>query len=216
MKTPEFRQKVEIMREQVLDRARNDARRTLDQARKQAEEWREEQLEALQKQIDLIQRNARTRAEEIRLRQIGAARREKNREILRTRSRLIGEATHQLGEALNRLRERDIYPALLKGLLDEAMEEMQDTREIRILLSSVDRPRMEELLVFARERFPQISFREGSEPAPITGGLWLISGDGTRRTAADWETRVQDLMPLLAERLNPLLQEAAGEGPGPS
>lgn len=205
MSTPEIRQKLEAMREQILDKASHDGQYALDQARERAAAWRIEETERLEKQTELILRNAGTRAEEIRLRQTGAAERERNREILRTRNRLIREAARMLGEELANLRERETYPGVLRGLLVESMEGMTGVEDVRVLLAAPDQHLAPDLVDFARKLFPDVTITAGEEPAPIPGGLWLISGDGRRQVNADWDARVQELLPILAERLGPLL-----------
>lgn len=205
MSTPEIRQKLESMREHILDQALHDSRAILDQARAKAAAWRLEETERLEKETELILRNARTRAEEMHLRQTGAAEREGNREILRSRNRLIREAGRMLGEELTNLRQHDTYPAILRGILAESMEGMTGVDEIRVLLAAEDRHLSPDLINFAGKLFPDVHFEAGIEPAPISGGLWLLSGDGKRQTHADWDAKAQELLPLLAERLGPLL-----------
>lgn len=205
MSTPEIRQKVEAMREQILDKALHDGQYALDRARDSAAAWRREETARLEKETELVLRNARTRADEMRLRQTGAAERERNREALRTRNRLIREASRMLSEGLTNLRERESYPAILRGLLVESMEGMTGVDEIRILLAAPDQHLCKDLTDFAGRLYPGVRFVPGEDPAPISGGLWLLAGDGKRQVNADWGAKVQELLPTLAERLAPLL-----------
>jgi V/A-type H+-transporting ATPase subunit E len=205
MNDAEARRKLEAMREYILDTAGYEARSIVEDAQKKAEEWRKEEAERLEREADLVLRNARSRADEIRLRQTSAAERERSRQVLRFRNKLIHDAARMLVDHLRDLRNSEEYPAILKGLLAESMEAMGGIDEVRILLADKDIHLGDELLNYAKKVWPGVSFIVEPEPAPISGGLWLISGDGSRRVNADWDARVQDLIPVLADRLGQVL-----------
>ncbi len=205
MNDAEARRKLEAMREYILDTAGYEARSIVEDAQKKAEEWRKEEAERLEREADLVLRNARSRADEIRLRQTSAAERERSRQVLRFRNKLIHDAARMLVDHLRDLRNSEEYPAILKGLLAESMEAMGGIDEVRILLADNDIHLGDELLNYAKKAWPGVSFIVEPEPAPISGGLWLISGDGSRRVNADWDAKVQDLIPVLADRLGQVL-----------
>lgn len=205
MTSPENRQKLEKMREHILDRALNEGRHALEQAREKAEAWRRGETERLEKETELILRNAASRADEMRIRQTGAAERERNRQAMRSRNQFVHEAARLLGEELDALRGGKNYPAVLRGLLAEAMEGMAGIDEVRIILAAEDKRFRDGLLSFSGKLYPDVRFSAETDSSPISGGLWLLSGDGRRQVNSDWKTRVQDLLPLLAERLGPLL-----------
>jgi V/A-type H+-transporting ATPase subunit E len=205
MNDAEARRKLEAMREYILDTAGYEARSIVEDAQKKAEEWRKEEAERLEREADLVLRNARSRADEIRLRQTSAAERERSRQVLRFRNKLIHDAARMLVDHLRDLRNSEEYPAILKGLLAESMEAMGGIDEVRILLADKDIHLGDELSNYAKKAWPGVSFIVEPEPAPISGGLWLISGDGSRRVNADWDARVQDLIPVLADRLGQVL-----------
>lgn len=205
MNDAEARRKLEAMREYILDTAGYEARSIVEDAQKKAEEWRKEEAERLEREADLVLRNARSRADEIRLRQTSAAERERSRQVLRYRNKLIHDAARMLVDHLRDLRNSEDYPAILKGLMAESMEAMGGIDEVRILLADQDIHLGDELLNYAKGAWPGVSFIVETEPAPISGGLWLISGDGSRRVNSDWDARVQDLLPVLADRLGQIL-----------
>lgn len=205
MNNPEIRQKLETMREHILDKAIHEGRHALEQAREKADAWRKGETERLEKETDLILRNARTRADEMRIRQTGAAERERNRQGMRSRNQFIHEAARLLGEGLDGLRDRKDYPVILQGLLVEAMDGMTGVGEIRLILAAADQPLFDDLVSFAKKAYPGIRFVPEKGTSPISGGLWLLSGDGRRQVNSDWKSKVQEMMPLLAERLGPLL-----------
>jgi V/A-type H+-transporting ATPase subunit E len=205
MNDAEARRKLEAMREYILDTAGYEARSIVEDAQKKAEEWRKEEAERLEREADLVLRNARSRADEIRLRQTSAAERERSRQVLRFRNKLIHDTARMLVDHLRDLRNSEEYPAILKGLLAESIEAMGGIDEVRILLADNDIHLGDELLNYAKKAWPGVSFIVEPEPAPISGGLWLISGDGSRRVNADWDARVQDLIPVLADRLGQVL-----------
>jgi V/A-type H+-transporting ATPase subunit E len=205
MSDAETRRKLEAMREYILDTAGYEARSIVEDAQKKAQEWRTEEAERLEREAELILRNARLRAEEIRLRQTSAAERERSRQAMRYRNKLIHDAARMLADRLRDLRNREDYPAVLRGLLAESMEAMGGINEVRILLAEKDIHLGKDLVEYARKAWPGVKFTVGPEPAPISGGLWLISGDGSRRVNADWDAKVQDLLPVLAERLGQVL-----------
>jgi len=43
------------------------------------------------------------------------------------------------------------------------------------------------------------------DPARSVGGLWLATEDGRRQVGADWQTKVNELADVLANRIMPLL-----------
>ncbi|MDO9508662.1 MAG: V-type ATP synthase subunit E family protein [Thermovirgaceae bacterium] len=205
MNNPETRQKLETMREHILDNAILEGRHVLEQSREKADTWRREEMERLEKEADQILRNARIRADEMRLRQTGAAERERNRQTMRSRNHFIHEAARLLGEGLDGLRSRKNYPAILRGLFGESMEGMTGVEEVRIILAAADQSLCDDLIAFAEKLYPDIRFVTEKKPSPISGGLWLLSDDGKRQVNSDWEAKVQELIPVLAERLGPLL-----------
>lgn len=205
MNDAEISRKLETMREHILDKATLEGRHILEQAREKADAWRKAETERLEKETEIILRGARSRADEMRLRQTGAAERERDRQSMRSRNQFIHEAARLLGEELNSLRNRKNYPAVLRGLLVEAMEGMTGVEEVRILLAAADKSLCDDLVSFAGKLYPDVRFIAETKSSPISGGLWLLSGDGKRQVNSDWETKVQELLPLLAERLGPLL-----------
>lgn len=205
MNNAEISRKLETMREHILDKANLEGRHILEQAREKADAWRKVETERLEKETELILRGARSRADEMRLRQTGAAERERDRQAMRSRNQFIHEAARLLVEELNDLRSRKKYPAILRGLLVEAMEGMAGVKEVRILLAAGDKSLCDDLFSFAGKLYPDTRFVAEKGTSPISGGLWLLSGDGKRQVNSDWETKVQELLPLLAERLGPLL-----------
>jgi vacuolar-type H+-ATPase subunit E/Vma4 len=205
MNSPETRRKLKTMREHILDKALSEGRYVIEQSREKAETWHRGEIERLDRETELILRNAHARADEMRLRQTGAAERERNRHTMRSRNHFIHEASRLLGEGLENLRERESYPDILRGLFAESMEGMTGVGEIRILIAAADQSLGEDLLSFARKLYPEIRFVAETAPSPISGGLWLLSGDGRRQVNADWKAKVQELLPVLAERLGPLL-----------
>ena len=99
-------EKLNALRDLILDRA--DGQRTvlLREARQEADAWVAQETEKLAREAELVVQDARNRSEDIRRRQILTAERERSTETLRLQNRLLGEALGMLQDELVKLRER--------------------------------------------------------------------------------------------------------------
>ena len=79
----------------------------LEKARREAENLAREQGERIAREEELVLREAASRAESIRRRQVMSAEREKTADALRLQNRLMTEAVSMLEEEFTRLRERE-------------------------------------------------------------------------------------------------------------
>lgn len=192
------------LRDHIVDRAHMESHSLLETVKKDVTAWRSQETEKLDAETDLLLRDARSRAEEIRRRQIAAAEREKTRERLRVQNRLLQDAVGMLEEELISLREREDYGKILRGLLSEALENLGTGGAFRLRLASVDAAYGKELEnAMAGRKDIRVFF--DAEPAPISGGLSLVSEDGKIHVLADWRVKAQEMTEMLAQRLLPLL-----------
>ena len=115
-------EKLIALRDLVLDKAEAEADLIVRKAQEEADSKLREELSRIDQEVELILSEARSRAEEVRRRQIIAAEREVAREKLRLQNRLLSEAKTMLLDELISFRERDDYQLILVGLLLEAEE----------------------------------------------------------------------------------------------
>ena len=185
-------EKLNALRDLILDRA--DGQRTvlLREARQEADAWVAQETEKLAREAELVVQDARNRSEDIRRRQILTAERERSTETLRLQNRLLGEALGMLQDELVKLRERGDYPQILAGLILEA-------------LAAAGADLGDQVVWMAKTERPGLDLSFDPSPAPILGGLWLASEDGRRQVNADWHQRAREMADELAGRLMPLL-----------
>ncbi|WP_029166345.1 V-type ATP synthase subunit E [Aminiphilus circumscriptus] len=192
------------LRDHIVERAHMESHALLETVKKDIATWYSREAEKLDTEVDLLLRDARSRAEEIRRRQIAAAERERVRERLRVQNRLLQDAQGMLEEELASLREREDYDSILLGLLKETLEHLGTGGSFRFRLASADG-------VHGKALEKAVSGIEGvtvsfdPEPAPISGGIFLVSEDGKVHVLADWHVKAQEMTETLAQRLLPLL-----------
>ena len=172
-------EKVNNLRDIILNRAGDERKSNLARGHKDAEAWLARENEKLQHEVDLVLQDARKRAEDIRRRQILSAERDKSTETLRLQNRILSEAMGRLQDKLVRLRDREDYADILAGMCIEAAE-----------MLGVKTP---------------LKLRLAADPAPILGGCWVITADGHKQVDMDWQSVTQEHADTLAERLLPLL-----------
>ena len=85
-------EKVNNLRDIILNRAGDERKSNLARGHKDAEAWLARENEKLQHEVDLVLQDARKRAEDIRRRQILSAERDKSTETLRLQNRILSEA----------------------------------------------------------------------------------------------------------------------------
>ncbi|MCX7828500.1 MAG: V-type proton ATPase subunit E [Thermanaerothrix sp.] len=197
--------KLEALRELILDQAEAKRRDTIRQAQEELDRWLNEQREKLEKEEELILEDARRRGEDIRLRQVINAEREDSLETLRFQNRLISDAISMLRDELTRLRERDDYPSILAGLALEGLEAAGFDGAYRIRLSASDQDLGDRVVWLVKTQCPEADLVFDPEPAPITGGLWLSSEDRRKEVRLDWQSRSREMADTVAERLLQLL-----------
>ena len=192
------------LRDHIVERAHMESQSLLETVKKDLASWRSQEAEKLDTEVELLLRDARSRAEEIRRRQIAAAERERVRERLRVQNRLLQDAQGMLEEELVSLRERDDYEAILLGLLKETLEHLGTGGSFRFRLASADGA-YGRSLERAVSGIKGITVSFDPEPAPISGGISLVSEDGKIHVLADWHVKAQEMIETLAQRLLPLL-----------
>jgi len=199
-------QKLGALRDLILDKAEAEAMRITQKAQQEADEWLSQELVKIDQETDLIINDARSRAEEIRRRELLAAEREVSREKLRLQNRLITQAKAVFLDELVALRSREDHWMILLGLLLEAQEVLVDLKKGSLRLAAIDFPLGERIVSRSKELRPQIDMRFDSTPAPILGGLWLIDDMGNRQVNSDWQTKVVEMSNTLTERLMAIWQ----------
>lgn len=198
-------EKLIALRDLILDKAEAEADLIVRRAQEEADSKLREELSRIDQEVELILSEARSRAEEVRRRQIIAAEREVAREKLRLQNRLLSEAKRMLLDELISFRERNDYQLILVGLLLEAEEALPGGGPLKFRLSGADAFMGSEVAKGASRLRPQVVVRFDPDPAPIVGGLWLATEDGRRQVSVDWQTKVNELADVLASRIMPLL-----------
>ncbi|MCE5202092.1 MAG: ATPase [Synergistaceae bacterium] len=198
-------EKINTLRDIILDKADVQKKTLVANARREAEEWLAKETEKLQRDTNLILQDARKRAEDIRRRQILAAEREKSTETLRLQNRILSEALGRLQDKLVHLRDRDNYIDILTGMCMEAIASLKGCNSFKLRLSALDADLSDKIIAKVRELAPDVEFTFDTEPAPILGGCWVSSDDNRRQVNLDWQNLTQEMADTLAERLLPLL-----------
>jgi V/A-type H+-transporting ATPase subunit E len=198
-------EKLDALRDLILDRAEADRRSELDQARDEARVWASGEEEKLSRELTVLLADAKRRSEEIHRRELLSAEKERNTEGLRLQNRLLLEAQGHLTDRLVALRDRPDYDQILAALALDAAESLgQGPKKLR--LAALDGERGDKAVWIARTEQPDQELVFDPDPAPILGGCVVESEDGRKMAGADFRTKAQELMNTLADRLLPLLQ----------
>ena len=198
-------EKVNNLRDIILNRAGDERKSNLARGRKDAEAWLDRENEKLQHEVDLVLQDARKRAEDIRRRQILSSERDKSTETLRLQNRILSDAMGRLQDKLVRLRERDDYADILAGMCIEAAEMLGFKTPLKLRLASMDMPLAPKVIEKTREFNSDIVISADPDPAPILGGCLVVTADGHKQVDMDWQSVTQEHADVLAERLLPLL-----------
>ena len=201
----ERNEKLNCLRELHLLQAEQDRMGLLEKARREAENLAREQGERIAREEELVLREASSRAESIRRRQVMSAEREKTADALRLQNRLMTEAVSMLEEEFTRLREREDYPRILAALVAEAEAALPGSGGLRFRLSGTDTVIGEAVEQACGELIPDVEAAFDPDPAPILGGAWVSTKDGRRFVAGDWRNRAHEASGELAGRLLPML-----------
>ena len=198
-------EKVNNLRDIILNRAGDERKSNLARGRKDADAWLDRENEKLQHEVDLVLQDARKRAEDIRRRQILSSERDKSTETLRLQNRILSDAMGRLQDKLVRLRERDDYADILAGMCIEAAEMLGFKTPLKLRLASMDMPLAPKVIEKVREFNSDIVISADPDPAPILGGCLVVTADGHKQVDMDWQSITQEHADTLAERLLPLL-----------
>lgn len=198
-------EKIDILRDMILECANSEKKSTLTQGRREADEWLAGEAEKLQHDTGLILQDARKRSEDIKRRQILSAEREKATETLRLQNRLLSDAMGRLQDKLVHLRSHADYKEILTGMCIDAIESLGTKESLSIRFSATDLSLAESVQQKLHEIYPDVSISFSADPAPILGGCWVSTADGKRQVNMDWQNITQEMADSLAERLLPLL-----------
>lgn len=198
-------EKMAVLRDMILDSASRDKQKIISDARAEAEEWLLKETEKLEREKNLIIQDARKRAGEIRRRQIMSAERDKAADALRLQNRMLTEALGRFQDKLIHLRDREDYASILAGMCAEAAASLAGAQKLRLRLAVVDAHLAEDVIGKIKISNPGLEIVFDPEPAPISGGCWIMTEDGKRLINSDWQNITQEMADTLAERLLPLL-----------
>lgn len=198
-------EKIDSLRDIILESANSEKKAALTQGRREADEWIADETEKLQQETDMILQDAKKRSEDIKRRQILSAEREKATETLRLQNRLLSDAMGMLQDKLVHLRGREDYKEILTGMCIDAIESLGTKDGLSIRFSATDLPLAEPVEQKLHEIYPDASISFSTDPAPILGGCWVSTADGQRQVNMDWQNITQEMADSLAERLLPLL-----------
>lgn len=198
-------EKISALRDIILDKADENKRGIVSEARKEAEDWLSSETEKLEREKNIIVRDGRKRAEEIRRRQIMAAERDKSADMLRLHNRILTEALGRLQDGLVHLRDREDYADILTGMCIEAAQSLKGADTLKMRLAAVDLNLAKDIIARIKKRDAGIDIVFDPEPAPILGGCWVVTEDRRRQVSSDWQSMTQEMADTLAGRLLPLL-----------
>lgn len=198
-------EKMEVLRDMILDSAAQTKQKILSDARIEASEWLSKETEKLEREKNLIIQDARKRADEIRRRQIMSAERDKAADALRLQNRILTEALGLFQDKLVHLREREDYADILAGMCADAAASLKTEQKLMLRLAVVDAHLAGDVIGRIKISNPGMEIVFDAEPAPIAGGCWIATEDGKRRVNSDWQNLAREMSDTLAERLLPLL-----------
>lgn len=198
-------EKVNNLRDIILNKAGDERKSNLARGHKDAEAWTSRENEKLQHEVDLVLQDARKRSEDIRRRQIISAERDKSTETLRLQNRLLSDAMSRLQDKLVHLREREDYADILAGMCIEAAEMLGVKTPLKLRLAAIDAALAPAVIEKTRAFNPDIILSADTDSAPILGGCWVVTADGHKQVDMDWQSVTQETADTLAERLLPLL-----------
>ena len=177
-------EKVNNLRDIILNRAGDERKSNLARGHKDAEAWLARENEKLQHEVDLVLQDARKRAEDIRRRQILSAERDKSTETLRLQNRILSEAMGRLQDKLVRLRDREDYADILAGMCIEAAEMLGVKTPLKLRLASMDAALAPEVIAKTQAFNGDIVMTADADPAPIppTPRRYSAAAGSSRRT----------------------------------
>lgn len=193
--------KISSLQNLILEKANSEKERLVSEARSGADAWISGELAALEKDAESVLADARTKAAEIRRRQLMAAERDRATEALRLQSSLLRDAMTKFRDGLVRLRDQDDYVDILVSLAASAAREMMANAPLVLKLAALDASLGEETARRVNESLPDAHMTFDRSPVPILGGCWVESSDGKRQMSSDWQTISQEAADTLANRI---------------
>jgi V/A-type H+-transporting ATPase subunit E len=183
----------------ILSKGDEESERILSQAKAEAVRWAEEQTGHLNAMIAAIRADATKRSGEITTRQLNEAESSRDKSRLRLQNELVSKALILLQEALIGFSNRPDYDAILTGVASEACERLPGGQKVKIRLRAEDASHGEPVVKALSLRFPELDVSFDSEPAPITGGVFLYSDEEKWRVVADWKSKVEEMADSVAK-----------------
>ena len=184
----------------VLKRADVEHNRIIDEVRDEIDLWTEEQQILLDAECDTISLDAQKQANEILTRQISDAKNEVNRERMKLQNKCVYEAKALFQKKLEALRKHVDYKDILAGLALEAIEKVNEKREISFRLSAADAELGEEIAEIINEA-AQIKITFDSTPGGFNGGVMISSADGYWNVISDWNAKTDESADVITSRI---------------
>lgn len=207
--TPELQdmseERLSVLKNLLLNQAAEERNKILDTETRETEAWLRDEESRLVAMIDSILEDARKRAAEIRHRQISTAEREREHDMLRLRNRLLAQTLEQLQQACSELRNRPDYEEILVGLGRIALAGLPGKGTARLRLAAQDAEIGPGLASRLSDPANNVTIAFDPDPAPVSGGLWLIAEDGRWQSLSDWSVVVRERSELVARRLMAIL-----------
>ena len=198
-------ERLSVLKNMLLAQAAEERNAILDAETRETETWLREEESRLVAMIDSIMEDARKRAAEIRHRQVGAAEREREHDMLRLRNRLLAQTLEQLQQACSELRDRPDYDDILAGLGTVALASLPGKGTALLRLAAQDADLGPGLASRLSDPEKDVAVVFDPDPAPISGGLWLVAEHGAWRSLSDWSVVVRERSELVARRLMAIL-----------
>ena len=198
-------ERLSVLKNMLLAQAAEERNAILDAETRETETWLREEESRLVAMIDSIMEDARKRAAEIRHRQVGAAEREREHDMLRLRNHLLAQTLEQLQQACSELRNRPDYDDILAGLGTVALATLPGKGTVLLRLAAQDAGIGPGLASRLSDPEKNVAVVFDPDPARVSGGLWLVAEDGAWRSLSDWSVIVRECSELVARRLMAIL-----------
>lgn len=164
-------ERLSVLKNMLLAQAAEERNAILDAETRETETWLREEESRLVAMIDSIMEDARKRAAEIRHRQVGAAEREREHDMLRLRNHLLAQTLEQLQQACSELRNRPDYDDILAGLGTVALATLPGKGTVLLRLAAQDAGIGPGLASRLSDPEKDVAVVFDPDPAPISGGL---------------------------------------------
>ncbi len=156
---------------QLVADAQREAKAKVEQARARAAEMRQQTLARAQREIASLRQAS-----------LATARLEAQRLLLQRREEIIDQVLERAREELRRVRQSPQYDAILRDLIVDAVEQLNQPEQVFLRVAPEDAPRIsDQLLQELTARWNGRVRLSLGEPIDIEGGVVLETEEGRQR-----------------------------------